>query len=141
MPRHLLVLDEVLAMLEVASTPPAFIERFKKQAEYVLSKREGLSRESDDAGTRFEVGSGYNYAMSRGHVRLQVGDIEHQLEPKKAREIGHWLLEATEAAISDQVTVEWLRQKVGLNDPAKVGQLLLDLREIRQGTRGTLYPN
>jgi hypothetical protein len=58
---------------------------------------------------------------------------------KKAREVGLMLLEAAEAAMSDEIMVKLLEQ-VGLPPEARTG-MLLHLREIRQGTRGTSWPS
>ena len=49
------------------------------------------------------------------------------------------LLEAAEAATSDEIFVTML-EKIGI-DTERAGHVLIDLREIRQGTRGTSWPS
>lgn len=136
MAEQTLTLPEILAMLDAVEVPAEHIEAFAQQARALLAHRKPLTREDDD----FQVASGYNSAKSRGHVSFKTGTIEHQLEPKKAKLVGHWLIEAAEAAINDTVVMEFIKTKVGIRD-ARLGQILLDLREIRQGTRDVVYEN
>ena len=71
---------------------------------------------------------------------MTLNDHRSQMDPAKGREIGLMLIEAAEAAISDEVFVRLLEQ-MGVDDPQHYGRLLLELRELRQGTRGTSYPS
>jgi hypothetical protein len=130
-----LTLPEVRAMLETVDVPLKFIMKFEQHARFVLDKRAPLTREDDN----FEVGSGYSHAKGTGHVKFKTGGMEHQMDPRKAKQIGLWLLEAAEASINDAVVMQLLRTKVKMEDPARLGAILLDLREIRQGTRDTKY--
>jgi hypothetical protein len=132
---HTLALPEILAMMEAVGLSNAQVTKFRKQAEAVLAHREPLTR-ADDA---FEVGSGYSHTSSSGHVRFKTGGVEHQLDPRKAKQIGLWLIEASEAAIADHCIMQLLRDKVGVNDPSRLAGILLDLREIRQGTRDVRF--
>jgi hypothetical protein len=134
MAKQLLVVDEVLAMLEVVGVTRALREKFARQVAFVLDARN--TREVETDTDRVEVASGYG--AKGGHVVLSLNEQRTQLDPAKAREIGLMLLEAAEAAISDQIVMTLLQQKVGL-PPEKLGAILLDLREIRQGTRGTSW--
>jgi hypothetical protein len=87
------------------------------------------------------VASGYGTKSKRGFVELTIDETLTQMDATKAREVGLMLLEAAEAATSDEVFVQLL-VKLGVpNDPQMTGQVLLDLRELRQGTRGTSYPS
>lgn len=135
MPEHLLTLKEVLAMLDTVNVPLDHVAEFQKQAEFVLAKRVPLTRADDE----FQVGSGYSSLKNRSHVRLQAGPLEYQLDPRKAKQIGLWLIEAAEAAIADHCVMQLLKTKVGIDDPRKLGSVLLDLREIRQGTRDVKF--
>ena len=130
-----LTLPEVRAMLETVDVPLKYIMKFEQHAGFVLDKRAPLTREDDD----FQVASGYSHAKGTGHVKFKTGGMEHQLDPRKARQIGLWLLEAAEAAINDAVVMQLLRTKVKMGDPARLAAVLLDLREIRQGTRDVKY--
>ena len=42
--------------------------------------------------------------------------------------------------MSDGLLYRFLRDKIGLPDEA-AGRALLDFREMRQGSRGTVYPS
>jgi hypothetical protein len=49
------------------------------------------------------------------------------------------LLQGSEAAISDEITIKLL-EKVGIDDAHRQGTILLDLRELRQGSRDVVRP-
>jgi hypothetical protein len=134
MSKQLLVLEEVLAMLEVIGASKGTIANFRKQAEGVLAKRP--SRGFDEV----TVSSGHGARTERGFVELTVDEVRTQMDPAKAKEIGMMLIEAAEAAISDQIVLKFLKDKIGLEDAHAQGAVLLDLREIRQGTRGISRP-
>lgn len=134
MARQLLVLEEVLAMLQVVGIPAGGIAKFKQQAELVLGKK---PRKDLDNVT---VSSGFGQASQRGFVELTIDRTLTQMDAKKAREIGLMLLEAAEAATSDEIFLQLLTH-VGIDDAERRGRILLDLRELRQGTRGTSYPS
>lgn len=135
MSKQLLVLDEVLAMLQTIGASKATQANFRRQAESVLAKRP--TRGHDEVS----VSSGYGAATHRGYVELTLDEVRTQMEPSKAREIGLMLLEASEAAISDEIFLKLLKERVGIEDEQRLGYILLDLRELRQGTRGTSQPS
>jgi hypothetical protein len=62
------------------------------------------------------------------------------MEAAKAREIGLMLIQAAEAATSDEIFITLLKQ-IGLDTGEHHGTILLALREIRQGTRGVSWPS
>jgi len=133
MARQLLVLEEVIGMLQSISAPTRVIDAFRKQAEFVLEKR---PRSELDNVT---VASGFGQATQQGFVELTLNDQLSQFEPKKAREIGLMLIEAAEAASSDEMIMKLL-DRVGIENVEARGNMLIELREIRQGTRGTARP-
>ena len=133
MSRPLLVLEEVIAMLQTAGVPEKYIEQFRKQAAFVMSHKP--RRDVDE----ITITSGFGQTSQRGHVELTFNDQLTQMDVKKAREVGLMFLEAAEAAQSDEMMVKLLEQ-VGLPPEARAG-MLLHLREIRQGTRGTSWPS
>lgn len=135
MARHVFVLEEVVAMLETIGAAKGTIENFKRQAEFVTRKKP--KREYDEV----QVGSGFGRTSRRGHVEIVINDQLTQMDAKKAREIGLYILEAAEAAQSDEVFIKLLEDRVGITDPDRLSMILLDLREIRQGTRGTSWPS
>jgi hypothetical protein len=133
MARKAFVLEEILAMLKVSGAPNRVIDAFQKQAEFVAAKQNHKSLD------HVTVGSVFGADTRRGYVEFTVNDQLSQLEPTKAREIGLMLLEAAEAATSDEIFVTML-EKIGI-DRERAGHVLIDLREIRQGTRGTSWPH
>lgn len=134
MARQVLVLDEILAMLRVVGAPPKLIEKFQVQAEAVIGKK---PEKGDEAIT---VSSGFGQTSERGFVELTLNDMRSQLPPAKAREVGLMLIEAAEAAMSDEMFVKLLEQ-LGLDSPEHRGRILIELREIRQGTRDISWPS
>jgi len=135
MARQLLVLEEVIAMLQVVGVPEKHIRAFQQQAEAVLGKKP--RKELDN----LTVGSGFGQASQRGFVELTIDETLTQMDAAKAREVGLMLLEAAEAAQSDEVFMKLLGDRVGITDPQRRSMILLDLRELRQGTRGVSYPS
>jgi hypothetical protein len=88
------------------------------------------------------IGSIYGAHSRQGLVELTVvnGDtIAIQMDLDKAREVHGMLGGAIEAAISDQMIMEFLRSRVGLTDET-AARALLDFRELRQGTREISWP-
>lgn len=134
MARKVLALEEVLAMLKVVGSPNRVIEAFRIQAESVLGKK---PEKGDDAVT---VSSGFGQTSRVGFVELTLNETRSQMDAKKAREIGLMLIEAAEAAASDEIFVKLL-ERIGLESVETHGRILLELRELRQGTRGVAWPS
>lgn len=134
MAQPLFVLEEVLAMLRVVDVAPAKIAAFRRQAEAVAANRP--QQGTDDV----TVSSGYGSRTQRGFVELTMNRERSQMEIAKAREIGLMLLEAAEAATSDEIYARLLRERVGIEDPEQVGRMLIELRELRQGSRDVVRP-
>jgi hypothetical protein len=85
-----------------------------------------------------EIGSLVSAQTHEGLVELQVGGVTVQLPIPKAREVAQMLTGAIEAAISDQLLVAFLRDKVEIS-PSGIAKVLRDFRELRQGSRDTVY--
>jgi len=134
MARKLLGIEEVIAMLETVGVPAVHVHAFQQQAELILGKK---PQQSVDNVT---VSSGHGQRSQRGFVELTINTTSTQMHIAKAREIGLMLLEAAEAATSDEIFVKLL-ERIGIADQQRVGMILLDLRELRQGTRGISYPS
>ena len=135
----LLVLHEALAMLKVVGAPAPLIEKFRVQAEGALQhKARGRAPDPEDGLDQVLVNSGVGKAGA--HVELVINDVLTQMDVKKAREIAVMLFEAAEAATSD-VLFTLMLQRARITDQETVGRFLLDLRELRQGTRGTSWPS
>jgi len=89
---------------------------------------------------RIELASILSARTKEGKVELAVNEIQVQLDLPKAREVLWMLSQAIEAAVSDQVMYEFLVQRIGMADDL-ASRALLDLRELRQGSRATVYPH
>lgn len=139
MARTLLVLEEVVAMLEVVGVSPPLREKFERQARMALQHK-ARGHAPDDPTDAITVSSGFGQKSRVGFVELTLNEQLTQMPAPKAREVGHMLLEAAEAATSDELFVKLLEQ-IGVKDnPEMQGRILLELRELRQGTRGVSWP-
>lgn len=81
----------------------------------------------------------------RGAVEMTLKRPDHppyvlQMDLDAARSVSANLAGAIEAAISDEIFFRLLTERMGLPDQAAAAALL-DLRELRQGSRGTVYPS
>jgi hypothetical protein len=135
MAEQLFVLKEVLAMMQVVDISPAKIAALKRQAEAVLEKRD--TKGYDDV----TVSSGYGSKGQEGFVELTLNDRRTQMSIKKAIEIAVMIIEAASAAATDAALMRLLRERVGITDDERLARILLDLREMRQGTRGIVKPS
>lgn len=90
--------------------------------------------------TTIEVGSILSARTREGMVELVLNGERTQMDLAKAREVIGFLQGAVEAAISDQIMFAFLTTKVGISEE-KATLALLDFRELRQGSRTTVFPN
>ena len=132
MPQHLISVDEAVAMLETIGAAKETIRRFRGQAEGVLRERAALGNE------QVIVTSLYGAKSGKPGVNLQVGEVRLQMDIKSAQKVGLDILGAAEAAISDAAVVRLLVEKIGI-DAVRASHVLLDLREMRQGSRDTVF--
>ena len=72
----------------------------------------------------------FGHNTQQPFVLLRLGEEMAQISPTKAREIGHWLFEAAEAAEQDAVLVRFLKQQ-GL-DERMCAVALTELRATRE---------
>jgi len=133
MGRRVLVLEEIIAILRTVGASPAVIDKFTDQVSLVIGAKP--TRAVDDV----TVGSGFGQKSERGFVELTLNDERSQMDARKAKEIGLMLIEAAEAAQSDEMFIQLL-SRVGLDDAEARGRFLIELREIRQGSRGVVRP-
>lgn len=73
-------------------------------------------------------------------VKINNKETKLQWDLVKAKEIRSMLEGAIEAAISDTLIFKFFTEKVGISED-KASRMLLDFRELRQGTRGVSYPS
>jgi hypothetical protein len=137
MARTLLVLDEVLAMLQVIGVSEKLRDKFREQALGALKHKGRV--DAPGGSDSVTVSSGFGHSSRRGFVELTINETLTQMDAAKAREIGLMLLQGSEAAISDEITIKLL-EKVGIDDAHRQGTILLDLRELRQGSRDVVRP-
>jgi hypothetical protein len=90
--------------------------------------------------TNIEISTLLSSRTKEGRVELAVDGQLTQMDLTKAREIVDMLQDAIEAAVSDELIYKFLTQKIGL-DEQRAGAALLDFRELRQGSRGRVYPS
>lgn len=81
----------------------------------------------------------------RGAVEMTLKRPGHepyvlQMSLDAARSVSSNLAGAIEAAISDEIFFKFLTERLGL-PPEHAARGLLDLRELRQGSKGTVYPS
>ncbi len=120
---------------------PAMSERWVALADVTKQMHE-IQQEADLSvvpTTRIEVASILSHRTKQGKVELLLNGERAQMDLDKAREVLGMLSGAIEAAVSDTLIYQFLVEKVGLS-AEKAGSALLDFRELRQGSRSTVYP-
>lgn len=89
--------------------------------------------------TTLEVGTILSNRTKQGMVELTLNGEKTQMDLDKAREVVGMLHAAIEAAVSDTLIYKFFTEKVGI-DGDRAARMLLDFRELRQGSRSTVYP-
>lgn len=89
--------------------------------------------------TTIEIATILSQRTKEGMVEFTLNGEKTQMDLAKAREVRGMLDGAIEAAVSDTLIFKFLTTKVGL-DEDKAAMALLDFRELRQGTRSTVFP-
>ena len=105
----------------------------------IAIQAEALNGTIIDANTNIQVASILSARTKQGMVELVINAEKTQMDLDKAREVHAMLGQAIEAAVSDGLIYAFLTSKVGLSDEA-ASTGLLDFRELRQGSRPTVYP-
>ncbi len=103
-----------------------------------VARASGSIEVETESGT-IEIGTILSRRTSRGMVELALNRESTQLDLDKAREVAEMLRAAIEAAVSDELLYRFLTTKIGLA-PEAAAAALLDFRELRQGSRATVYP-
>ncbi len=101
----------------------------------------GIAMRSKDgpAGTNITVSTLLSSKTQEGRIDFTLNGELTQMDLPKAREVVGMLQGAIEAAISDELLFKFLTSKIGL-EPAHAAAALIDFREMRQGSRDTVYP-
>jgi hypothetical protein len=112
----------------------ALVDELRKHRQHQHAKDR-----TKDQGT-FEASTIISSRDGEPKVNLYIDGQHMQLDLPKAREVRGILDGVIEAALSDALLYRFLRERVGLDDE-RAGRALLDFREMRQGSRGTVYPS
>ena len=116
-------------------------DRWQTLADVTLAIQQiRVESEEDAPPTRIEVGSIISARTKQGLVELVMNGERAQMALEKAREVRGMLDGAIEAAVSDALMFEFLTKRIGLKE-SEAGAALLDFRELRQGSRSTVFPN
>jgi hypothetical protein len=91
-------------------------------------------------GTQIEFASILSSRDGEGKVEMMVNTETVQMDLAKAREVRSMLDGAIEAAVSDGLLHRFLIDRVGMSAET-AARALLDFRELRQGSRRTVYPS
>jgi len=89
--------------------------------------------------TTIEIGTILSHRTKQGVVEFCLNGEKTQMDLDKAREVRSMLDGAIEAAVSDGLIFAFLTTKIGLPED-RAAAALLDFRELRQGSRKTVYP-
>ena len=87
-----------------------------------------------------EIGTIVSQRTKEGMVELTLNGEKTQMDLGKAREVLAMLGGAIEAAVSDTLVFQFLTTKIGLSEE-QASAALLDFRELRQGSRGVVFPH
>lgn len=101
----------------------------------------GIALRSKDGPTNTDitVSTLLSSRTQQGRIDFTMNGELTQMDLDKAREVVGMLQGAIEAAISDELMYRFLVEKVNL-EPAAASAALVDFREMRQGSRDTVYP-
>jgi hypothetical protein len=140
----------------LAVSPPAFNEIAQKMAKAgsahaFRTEREGpvIHMQGSALTPDMEVKPGESYFEARsllssrtkeGRVEMRLNDQVVQMDIRKAKETVQMLAEAIEAAASDQILYQFMRERIGLDDE-RATRALVDFREIRHGSKGLVIPS
>lgn len=112
----------------------ALVDEIRKHRGHLKTKQR-----TADSGS-FEVATIISSRTGEPMLNVYIDGHSMQLDLAKARTVRGILDGAIEAAVSDGLLYKFLREKIGLADDA-AGRALLDFREMRQGSRGTVNPS
>lgn len=128
----------VRALLERASYGHAF--QVEKDGEVIDMHGIALRAKPGTTATDITVSTLLSSRTKEGRIDFTLNGELTQMDLDKAREVVGMLQGAIEAAISDELMYRFLVGKVGL-EPDRAAAALVDFREMRQGSRETVYPN
>lgn len=128
----------VRALLDAAGYQHAF--HAEKDGEVIDMHGIALRSKGGSASTDITVSTLLSNRTKEGRIDFTLNGELTQMDLDKAREVVGMLQGAIEAAISDELVYRFLTTKIGL-EPDRASAALIDFRELRQGSRDTVYPN
>jgi hypothetical protein len=94
----------------------------------------------DDGETHIALSSILSARTKQGLVEMTINGESVQMDVAKAREVSLMLHQAIEAAITDTLIHQFFVDKIGF-DEEKAARVLMDFRELRQGSKSIVYPS
>ena len=140
------------AVLEVPRSVYAAVRALLAQAEYqhaFIGKEDGevidmhgiaLKSRGGEPGTEITVTTLLSSKTKEGRVELALNGELTQMDLVKAHSVTLMLMQAIEAAGTDQMLYQFLTERIGLA-PDAASMALLDFRELRQGSRERVHPS
>ena len=128
----------VRALLDAASYQHAF--HADKDGEVIDMHGIALRSKEGPTGTDITVSTLLSSRDKTGRIDFTLNGELTQMDLDKAREVIGMLQGAVEAAISDELLYRFLTEKVGL-EPELASMMLIDFRELRQGSRQLVHPS
>ncbi|MDP3717116.1 MAG: hypothetical protein Q8T13_05020 [Acidobacteriota bacterium] len=132
------VYGAVRALLGAAGYDHAFQQ--DREGEVIDMHGIALRSQGGQPGAAITVSSLVSRRDGQGKVDFQLNGEMTQMDLDKAREVVGMLQGAIEAAVSDQLIVQFLTEKIGL-DTDRANAALIDFREMRQGSRDRVHPS
>ena len=127
----------IRALLDQADYQHAFCDH--ADGEVIDMHGIALKSRAGSTGTDIIISTLLSSRTKEGRIDFSLNGELTQMDLPKAREIVEMLQGAIEAAVSDELVYKFLTQNIGL-EPERASAALLDFRELRQGSRSTVYP-
>jgi len=89
----------------------------------------------EDYETTLWAKSIFGHATRKGLVEIEIKGAEVTCSPTEARAFAYSLLEAAEAADTDEFIMTWLNERIGIKDDQAAYQVLREFREKREEKR------
>jgi hypothetical protein len=130
----------VRALLQRAGYDHTFQSSQVEGAEVIDMHGIALRAKDGPTNTDITVSTLLSSRTHEGRIDFTLNGELTQMDLDKAREVVGMLQGAIEAAISDELVYKFLTTRIGL-EPLKASAALVDFRELRQGSRDTVYPS
>lgn len=106
----------------------------------MANEKRTLTTDEDGGNvTVIELATILSQRTKQGMVEFSLNGVKTQWDIRKAKEICEMLHGAIEAAISDTLIHQFLIERIGMK-PEVAGMALIDFREMRQGSKASVFP-